>query len=139
MFWPCVAELRVVPVEAPVVVPAEEVQILRLGQVDLGVLNEHFVQPGGSGLARPDVEEVRQCSGHGDRLSRPCRGRSATPVAAGPLSSWSCPPVPFRFQPLSSRFSNPTLPAGPSLGRGRGPLVSRLVVDVVHPPRGKSS
>src|SRR5689334_4036446 len=63
-----VAELRLVPVQAPVVVPAEEVQILRVGQVRLRVLDENLMQPGRAGFSRPEVQEVRQRGGHGDRL-----------------------------------------------------------------------
>src|SRR5690348_8250338 len=61
-----VAELLLVPVRAPVVVPAEEIQVLRVGQVRLRVLDENLVQPGGPGFPRPDVQEVRQRGGHDD-------------------------------------------------------------------------
>src|SRR5690349_20603703 len=62
-----VEELRLVPVRAPVVVPAEEVQVFGIGQVHLRVLDENLVQTGGPGFPRPDVQEVRQRGGHGDR------------------------------------------------------------------------
>src|ERR1035437_9210479 len=57
-------ELCLVPAQAAVVITAEEVQVLCLSQVDLGMAYEDFVQPGRTGLTRSQVKEVDALVGH---------------------------------------------------------------------------
>src|SRR5579871_4057238 len=63
------AELRPVPPGTTIVVAVEEVEILRLAEVDLGMTDENLVQPSGARFTRSYVKEVWQQVRH-NTLSR---------------------------------------------------------------------